>query len=234
MDILGRALLDYQNGRYTEDITTISSLEENGILPLPYLFRSYDEMPKLEQQALELCKGRILDVGCGSGSHALYLQERGFTVTALDHSKGAIEVCQQRGLQSTIQTDFLSYSNETFDTLLLLMNGVGLAGSLQALPEFLAHCKTLLRPNGQLLLDSSNILYMFDKDDDGGYWIPGDVTYYGEVRFQMEYRGKKGPVFDWLYLDYETLAGYAEANNFTCQLISEGDHYDYLARLGVT
>ena len=114
------------------------------------------------------------------------------------------------------------------------MNGVGLAGSLQALPEFLAHCKTLLRPNGQLLLDSSNILYMFDQDDDGGYWIPGNVAYYGEVRFQMEYRGKKGPVFDWLYLDYETLAGYAEANNFTCQLISEGDHYDYLARLGVT
>ena len=234
MDILGRALLDYQNGKYAEDITTISSLEENGVLPLPYLFRSYDEMPKLEQQALELCQGRVLDVGCGTGSHALYLQERGFAVTGLDRSKGAIDVCQQRGLQNTIQTDFLSYSNEAFDTLLLLMNGIGLAGTLKALPEFLTHCKALLRPNGQVLLDSSNILYMFEQDDDGGYWIPGNSAYYGEVRFQMQYRGKKGPVFDWLYLDYKTLAGYAETNNFTCQLISEGEHYDYLARLGVT
>ena len=234
MDILGRALLDYQNGNYTEDIATISSLEENGVLPLPYLFRSYDEMPKLEQQALALCYGSVLDVGCGTGSHSLYLQERGLSVTGLDQSAGAIQVCQQRGLQNTVQTDFRSYSDETFDTILLLMNGIGLAGTLQALPKFLAHCETLLRPNGQILLDSSNIIYMFEQEDDGGYWIPGDIAYYGEVRFQMQYRGEKGPVFDWLYLDYKTLANYADAKNFSCELICEGGHYDYLARLRLT
>ncbi|MEM8508286.1 MAG: class I SAM-dependent methyltransferase [Bacteroidota bacterium] len=231
MDILGKALLDYQNGKYTRDITTFSTIEEKGTLPLPYLFRSFDKMPKLERQALKLCSGKVLDIGCGAGSHALYLQEKGLSVTGLDHSAGAIQVCQQRGLTHTIQTDFLSYSGEAFDTLLLLMNGIGLAGTLQALPEFLAHCKTLLRPNGQVLLDSSNLIYMFEQDEDGGYWIPGDIAYYGEVRFQMEYMGKKGLVFDWLYLDYVTLANYAEAKKFECELISEGEHYDYLARL---
>ncbi len=234
MDVLGRALLDYQNGRYTEDIATNSSLEENAVLPLPYLFRSYPEMPKLEQEALALSYGSVLDIGCGAGSHSLYLQEKGMEVTGLDRSVGAIKVCQQRGLKNMVQADFLSYSQKTFDTLLLLMNGIGLAGKLKELPQFLTHCKTLLRPNGQILLDSSDILYMFEQDEDGGYWIPGNVDYYGEVSFQMEYLDKKGPVFDWLYLDYPTLEIYAREKKLRCELICEGAHYDYLAKLSLT
>lgn len=234
MDILGRALLDYHNGNYSEDITTVSSLEDKGSLPLPYLFRAFDAMPALEKKALKLCYGRVLDIGCGAGNHTLYLQQQGLSVMGLDRSAGAVQVCQQRGIKDAIRSDFLSFTAGTFDTLLFLMNGIGLAGTLTALPEFLDHCKTLLRPNGQILLDSSNILYMFEQDDDGGYWIPGDTAYYGEVRFQMEYKGEKGPVFDWLYLDYETLANYAKAKNLMPELIFEGEHYDYLARLRVT
>ena len=99
-DLFGQALLDYQNGNYTEDIITSTNISDEDILPIPYLFRAFKDMPKLEQQALKLCKGSILDVGCGSGSHSLQLQKEGLKVKAIDISKGAIEVAKQRGVQT--------------------------------------------------------------------------------------------------------------------------------------
>lgn len=231
MDIFGQALLDFQKGNYTEDIVTYSSLEEEDIMPLPYLFRNFEEMPFLEQRALNLAAGRVLDVGCGAGNHCLYLQEKGFDVLGLDSSEGAIAVCLQRGVKGTLNADFFGFSKGQFDTLLFMMNGIGIVGKLQRLPQFLDHCRSILNPNGQILLDSSNIIYMFEQDEDGGYFIPGNQDYYGEVEFQMAYKNKKGPIFDWLYLDFITLKHIAESKNFDCELICEGEHYDYLARL---
>ena len=172
MDIFGKALLDYQKGNYIEDIKTFSSLNEEDTIPLPYLFRNYGEMPEIEQKALQLCRGSVLDIGCGTGSHSLYLQEKELQVTALDSSKGAIETCKQRGVKSTQNCSILDYKNQKFDTLLLLMNGIGIVGKLELLMTYLTHFKSLLNPNGQILLDSSDIIYMFDADEDGGYWIP--------------------------------------------------------------
>ncbi len=233
MDIFGNALLDYQQERYTADIKTFSSLDEEDTIPLPYLFRSYGEMPSLEKKALQLCKGKVLDIGAGAGSHSLWLQQHGKDVTALDSSQGAIRTCELRGIKKTAHTDFLSYSGIQFDTLLLLMNGIGIAGKLAHLKRYLAHLRSVLNPNGQILLDSSNIIYMFEQDDDGGYWIPQDVDYYGEVSFKMEYKGQQGPSFDWLYLDFETLKRSCFLEGFNCDLVSEGEHYDYLARLSL-
>ena len=232
-DILGRALLDYHNGRYTEDIKTYSSLDEEDILPLPYLFRSYAEMPFLEQKALEFCKGKILDIGCGAGNHSLYLQEQGYEVVALDSSKGAIDVCELRGIKNTICEEVLHFNTGKFDTLLLLMNGIGIAGKLKTLDDILNKFKSLLNPNGQTLLDSSDIIYMFERDGDGGHWVSNDSTYYGEVDFSMQYKNLKSVPFPWLYIDFNTLRRAAENNNLDCQLIFEGEHYDYLARLSL-
>ena len=230
-DVFGMALKDYQNGRYTEDIKTFSSLDEEDVIPVPYLFRTYGEMPKLEQKALQLAQGKVLDIGAGAGSHALYLQNKGFKVTALDHSEGAITVCKNRGVESTVLNNILEYSEEKFDTLLLLMNGIGLAGKLKNLSGFLQHLASLLRPNGQILLDSSDIVYMFEQDDDGGYWIPDNGSYYGEVEFEMEYKGQKSKPFDWVYVDMNTLRNACESNSLDCELVISGEHYDYLARL---
>ncbi|MEM7487017.1 MAG: class I SAM-dependent methyltransferase [Bacteroidota bacterium] len=232
-DIFGTALLDYQHENYSEDIKTYSSLDEEDVIPLPYLFRSYNEMPPLEQKALDLAKGKVLDIGCGAGSHALYLQNKGLEVTALDASKGAIEVCKERGVKTTVQNTILDYQESRFDTLLLLMNGIGLAGKLIGLVGFLNHLRSLLLPNGQILLDSSDIIYMFDQDEDGGFWIPNNGNYYGEVRFTLEYRGQKGNPFNWLYVDFNTLKNACETNGFNCELVSQGKHYDYLARLSL-
>ncbi|WP_350293587.1 methyltransferase domain-containing protein [uncultured Croceitalea sp.] len=231
LDVFGQALLDYQKGAYTEDIKTCSSLDEEDSIPLPHLFRTYKKMPLLEKKALELCKGSILDIGAGAGSHSLYLQGKGHRVCALDISLGAIETCKLRGVKKTTHSNILDYSGTEFDTLLLLMNGIGIVEKLKNLNGYLKHFKSILKPSGQILLDSSDIIYMYDEDEDGGYWIPESINYYGEVEFTMQYKNRKSKPFGWLYLDYNALRNACEANNLKCELVSEGKHYDYLARL---
>ncbi|KJD32068.1 methyltransferase [Tamlana nanhaiensis] len=228
-DIFGKALIDYQNGNYTEDIITSTSISDEDELPLPYLFRSFSEMPKLEQQALKKCQGTILDVGCGAGSHSLYLQKKGFAVKAIDVSEGAITVTKQRGVK---QAEVLNVLNETktFDTILLLMNGTGIFQELTQVSKYLTHLKSLLKPNGQILIDSSDIKYMY-LDDDGGYWQDMNASYYGELDYFLSYKGEKEVPMKWLYLDFDTLKLACETVGLKCELIGEGEHYDYLAQL---
>lgn len=234
-DLFGKALLDYQLGNYTEDIKTETSISEEDDLPLPYLFRSYAEMPGIEQKALELSYGKVLDVGCGAGSHALYLQqEKKLDVTAIDLSPGAIEVCKLRGVRHAKVQDLMEMEpNQKFDTILLLMNGAGMCGRLKKLSSFLLKLKELLAVGGQILMDSSDIIYMFDEDADGGKWIPADQAYYGELDYIVRYKGEEEPAFEWMYIDYNTLQNAAIHHGFTCKLLLEGEHYDYLARLTV-
>lgn len=229
-DILGTALLDYYNNKYTEDIITESTISEADEIPLPYLFRSYKEMPIIEQKALQLAKGNVLDVGCGAGSHSLYLQNvKHLNVTAIDISIGAIEVTKLRGVKNSLNKNLFEIK-EQYDTLLLLMNGIGICGKLERINVFLQHLKSLLKPKGQILLDSSDIIYMFDQEEDGSVLVNPD-EYYGEVEFSMSYKGKISEKFDWLYLDYNTLQNACHANNLNCELVKEGEHYDFLARM---
>lgn len=232
-DVIGKALIDFENGNYTEDITTYSSLGEKDVIPLPYLFRDYDAMPIIEQKALDICRGKVLDVGCGSGSHSLYLQKKGFEVTGVDTSEGAVATAKLRGVANVLHSNVFDYSGMKFDTILLLMNGIGISGQFNEVGRLMTKLETLLNPGGQILLDSSDIIYMFVLDDDGGYWVPNNGKYYGEVEFTMEYKGLKSAPFNWLYLDFKNLKELAEQNNLSCELVCEGPHYDYLARLRV-
>tara|TARA_B100000809_G_scaffold266760_2_gene331291 strand:+ start:27216 stop:27923 length:708 start_codon:yes stop_codon:yes gene_type:complete len=231
-DIYGAALLDYQKKLYTEDLCTYSSIAGEDAMQLSYLFRSFKEMPTLEQKALKEAKGSILDIGAGAGSHSLYLQEEKKEVTAIDISEGAIEVCNSRGIKKAMTQDIWKLKNQQFDTILALMNGTGICGKLENLGPFLEHLKTLLSKKGQILMDSSDIIYMFE-DEEGEHWIPSDIAYYGEVSFQMGYKKNKGPKFDWLYVDFNTLQRCANSSGLHCELIEEGKHYDYLAKLTI-
>jgi SAM-dependent methyltransferase len=232
-DLFGKALLDFQTNNSPEDLITETSISEADEMSVAYLFRSYDEMPKMEQRALQLAKGRVLDVGCGAGSHSLYLQkERSLDVLSIDISPNAIKACILRGLKNAIVEDIKTLENKKFDTILLLMNGTGIFKTLKETPAFLQKLKSLLNPNGQILIDSSDIIYMFDDDEDGGKWITAD-NYYGELTFTISYKNETEVTFPWLYLDYNTLQNASIANGLQCELILEGEHYDYLARLFV-
>jgi SAM-dependent methyltransferase len=233
-DLFGKAILDYQTNNAPEDLITETTISEEDEMSVAYLFRSYDEMPQMEQKALQLAKGKILDVGCGAGSHSLSLQnERNLDVTSIDISANAIQACILRGLKNAKVQDVMTLENEKYDTILLLMNGAGMCGKLKNIPSFLLKLKSLLNPGGQILLDSSDIIYMFDDDEDGGKWIPSKNEYYGEIVFNISYKGEKEKPFDWMFIDYNTLQNAALDNGFLCELILEGEHYDYLAKLSI-
>lgn len=233
-DLFGKAMYDFQTNNNPEDIITETSISEEDEMSVSYLFRSYNEMPKLEQKALQLTFGKTLDVGCGAGSHSLSLQnDRKLDVTAIDISEKAIETCKLRGVKNVKVQNILDFEGEKFDTILLLMNGTGIFGKLENCNQYLSKLKSLLNPGGQILIDSSDIIYMFDEDEDGGKWIPSSNDYYGELVFNITYKGEKEDAFDWLYLDYNTLQNAANANGLKCELILEGDHYDYLAKLSL-
>ena len=244
-DLFGKAILDYQTNNSPEDLITETSISEADEMSVAYLFRDFKDMPKLEQKALQLAKGKILDVGCGAGSHALYLQEKGFDVTAIDISKNVIKACELRGLKNCKVSDVLDLDTDTstalsmtnqnnnkYDTILLLMNGTGIFGKMIHVSKFLQKLKSPLNDDGQILIDSSDLIYMYDQDEDGAYEVPAN-GYYGELTFTIQYKGETEDTFDWLYLDYNTLQNAAIANGLQCELILEGKHFDYLAKLSV-
>ncbi len=230
-DPLGEAMLAFQSGNSEAEITVISNIAEDDVIPVAYLFRSFEEMPELEQLALQECRGKVLDVGAGAGSHALWLQQKGADVTAFDISDKAVEAMKKRGLENVFAADFWQFqSPEKYDTVLLLMNGIGLAGKLEKLPEFFKKLKTLLSPGGQILLESSDILYMFEEED-GSVVLDLNSAYYGEVDYQMAFKGQKGKVFPWLFVDYLLLTDYAEQEGFKTEYLYEGENNEYLAKL---
>ena len=232
-DLFGQAILDYQTENNPENLYTETSISELDVMPIDYLFRDFDEMPTFEQKALALTKGKTLDVGAGAGSHALYLQEKGFHVKAIDISPKAIETCKLRGVKNTEVINLLDVStDEKYDTILLLMNGTGIFQNLFVIGVYLEKLKSLLTPNGQVLIDGTDILYMFDDDDDGGKWIPGDKNYYGEVDFIVHYKGMQDEPIEWLYLDFDTLKNACEHHGLHCKRVLK-DEDSYLAKITI-
>ena len=224
------AFYDFLNGKTNAKIIVHCNKGETEETPISYFFRNYDKMPVLEKKALSLCKGKVLDIGAGSGVHSLYLQNQGIDITALDIKPGFVDVMNKRGIRNTVVTDIFDYKNEKFDTLLMLMNGIGFTQNFEGLKNFLIQAKTLLNEGGQIILDSSDLLYLYE-DDDGYFSINLNEEYYGEVEYIIEYDGIKGEMFRWLYIDFGNLSQIAEETGLKCEMIFEDDHYNYLARL---
>ena len=232
-DPMGRAISDWFHTGKAGKLRVLSSMFYEDEIPVATLFRDFGEMPVQEQKAIELCRGKVLDVGAGSGCHSIVLKERGIEATAIDISVLSVEVMKERGLDARNINFFDETFTDKFDTILLAMNGIGIVGKIERLPMFFRSIKRLLAPGGQVLLDSSDIRYVF-MDEDGGMDIDLAAGYYGEIDYKMRYKNITGTPFDWLYIDFDTLQMYAEEHGFTCEKCIDGDHYDYLARLTVS
>ncbi|MCD8179297.1 MAG: class I SAM-dependent methyltransferase [Tannerellaceae bacterium] len=230
-DPMGHALTDYLNYGKAGKLRVFSTLFEEDEIPVKQLFRKPEELPALEQTALQLAAGNILDVGAGSGCHSLALQKAGKKVCGIDISPLSVEVMKQRGVTTAKQINlFDTHFTGQFDTILMLMNGSGIIGKLENLPAFFRRMKLLLAPGGTILMDSSDLRYLFEEED-GSFLINLNDDYYGEIDFRMQYKNIQGESFHWLYIDYQTLDLYAQQNGFCTELIQEGEHYDYLVRI---
>ena len=227
---MGAAILDYQTKGKAGKLSILSSMFDEDEMPVKHLFRNLEEMPMLEQKALSLAKGKVLDVGAGAGCHALALQAQSIAVKAIDISPLSCEAMELRGVMDAECINLFDEHLETgFDTILLLMNGTGIAGKIGNLPALFNRLKALLNKGGQILIDSSDIKYIYENED-GSFDINLNAAYYGEVDYQMVYKDVKGDSFDWLYVDFPLLKSIAESCGLHGELIAEGEHYDYLAR----
>lgn len=227
---MGAAIHDYFRNGSAETLIVHSSMFEDDEIPVETLFRRFEQMPAIEKVALEMAHGDILDVGAAAGCHSLALAEMGKSSVAIDISPLSVSVMKERGVDAH-HVDFYDESfTDKFDTVLMLMNGTGIIGNLDNIPAFFARLEQLLRPGGVVLIDSSDLRYLFEEED-GSLMIDLADDYYGQLDYQMEYKDVLGEPFDWLYLDFETLSFYAEENGFAAELVVEGEHYDYLAAL---
>ena len=230
-DPMGAAIRDYHLRGKAARLRVMSSMFDEDEMPVDHLFRTFDDMPHLEQKALNMAYGKVLDIGAGAGCHALALQERGMDVKAIDISPLSCDVMKERGIKDVDCVNlFCKQLQGKYDTLLLLMNGTGIAGKLSQLPALLNRLKELLSEEGQILIDSSDLKYIYENED-GSMDIDLNAPYYGEVDYQMQYRDIKGEPFDWLYTDPMLLASVSKQCRLQCQIMEQGEHYDYLAKL---
>lgn len=225
MDVFGEALKDQFRKPPSETLWVHNNYDEPEEMPVEIYFRNENEMPELELKALSLCKGKVLDVGAGVGSHALILQKRGLDVTGMDISAAAVTIMKQRGLKQALEGNILTYKGEKYDTLLFMMNGIGLTGSIPGLNNFLIHVKDLLNEGGQLVFDSSDLAYLYQEI---AFPMNG---YYGEVSFRYEYKSVKGNWFKWIYVDQATMRSIAKASGWDIEIVFEDGNDQYLARL---
>jgi hypothetical protein len=227
-DPIGKAILDYAKNRKPEDIIVSSEICEDDIIPVEVLFRKFEEMPELEKVALQRAKGKVLEVGAGAGVHAMEMMDNGLEVYAIDHSAGAVSHMKEKGIQAE-KIDFFDFKGKKFDTITMLMNGIGIAGTLANLEQTLLHCKSLLNEGGKILCDSSDIKYLYE-DEDGALWVDLNSEYYGNFRFQMKFKGEIGPWFDWLYVDFDNLFQVAKKCGMKASRVFEKDD-NYLAEI---
>jgi SAM-dependent methyltransferase len=226
-DIYGKFLKDYLANGKTDAIWLHNNYAEAELMEPEIFFRKEWELSDLELLAIRCCRGKVLDIGAGAGAISLILQRRNIDVTALEISPGAVEVMKNRGVEKIINQDIFKYNGEKFDTLLLLMNGIGFCQFLDQIEVFLLHAKTLLKPNGQILFDSSDVSYLYENKpyEDHGY--------FGEIDYQYEYKNQKGDWFSWIYIERDLMEEIALKCGYQMEILFDDGNDQYLAKLNV-
>lgn len=223
-DLHGKAILSYYKGDTTSSLTIYNNYDEPEEMPVEVFFRDEMDFSVLENLALIECKGKVLDLGAGAGALSLTLQARGVDVTALENSPGCIEVLQKSGIKNCLLADYQNHHG-TYDTILSMMNGIGLAGTLDKVPAFLRKCMSLLNEGGQLLIDSSDISYLYEEG------VPKPKGYFGEVQYQYAFKNEKDLWFDWVYVDQNTLKQICNSMELKMEILHTDEMDQYLCSI---
>lgn len=232
MSPYGKALLDYYQG---DDSVEIIYHRDDGYSiksPVQIFFREESNMSKIEKKALQLCFGDVLDIGAGTGLHSLFLQNKGLNVKAIDISPETVEIMENRGVKNVECRDVYEYQDEKFDTLLMLLHGIGITGDLDGMHKFLKHAYDLTTPNGIILFDSLDVrctenprhLEYHEFNRKRGRYI-------GEIQMKIEYKGEIGKSFKWLHIDPDTLSEEIKKTRWKCEIIHKEPSGDYLTKL---
>lgn len=202
------------------------------LLPVSHFFRSEEAFVPLERAALARCRGRILDVGAGTGLHTLVLRARGLTVSAIDVHPAVVELMHGRGVADARCIDFFSLQDDPFDTLLLLGHGIGMVGDLPGLRRFMAHACRLVDPTGCVVLHSLDVRRTMEPRH-RAYHAANRAAgrYIGQIGMQFRFLDVEGPMCDWLHVDPETLGSEAASAGWSCTVVLQDDGGDYLAEL---
>lgn len=223
-DLPGKAIHDFHFLQSKTKLFVRDTFGPKVEMPVSYYFRKIELMPELERKAIGLCRGKVLDIGAAAGSHALQLQKNGLDVTALEISPSACEVMKDRGVQKIICEDFFKFKGEKYDTLLLMMNGIGISSTLDGFLKFLEKAEDLLTENGQIIFDSCDVSYMYEN-------LQKPDQYYGQIKCRYEYDGNFTDWFHWLYLDRQTMRDLANKSGWKVKIALEDRSDQYLAVL---
>jgi len=226
-DILGSAVFDFLNEELNETLWIENTYGEPEEMPLEHFFRGREDMPEIELYALKHCRGKVLDVGAAAGAHSLLLQEINIKVHALDVSPLLAKTMKKRGVKQILEKDIYALRDGNYQTLLLLMNGIGICQTISGLEKILIHFKRILAKDGQILFDSSDVAYLYENTAK-----PKD-KYYGEIEYRYSYKNQKGDWFSWLYIDFETLRNIAINAGFKSELLAQDEQGHYLCRLTI-
>ena len=227
-DLLGEVIRKhYFEGRVNEVGLMIDG-EEDEPMSSAHFFRGRQEVNEAETVALSLCRGRVLDVGAGAGCHALILQELGFDVVAVEKSEGGCEVMRSRGVKEVLELGGMDVNAGMFDTILLLMNGFGIAGTEQGLIELLLHLKGMLAPGGKILGDSTDIHYFKEYQSE----IDLSKQSHNEVLFEIHALGKVER-FPWIFPDEVLLEAIAEEIGLQFNVVMYSDDHHFLCEFYV-
>lgn len=231
MNPFSAALLDYHNG---DESAAFVMLRDDGFrqrVPVSVFF-SKEDFPPLEAHALELCQGHVLDIGAAAGRHSIHLIQKGFQVTSLDILPETEIILRKRGVTRIITSDILTFSGERFDTLLMLMNGIGMVGTLDGLDRFLDHAHEIISPCGRIICDSIDVSVTADpvhvacrEQNIASGQTPG------QQRFTMTYGDVTGYPFDWLHIDFPALSLHAGKAGWNAGLVDSEGNGHYLCQL---
>jgi len=224
-DVFGQALLDFYNDTFQSPLLLHNDYGPPEIIPIEHYFVDYEDYSDLELCAMDHIRGKTLDVGSATGRHVIHLQDVGIDATAMDSSQICTDLMRQLGVDHIITDDIYNYQESRFDSISMLMNGIGIAGNISGLKKLLTHLENILTPGGQVIADSSDIRYLYEDEP-----LPAG-NYFGELNFHYEYKMEIGEAFKWLYIDPDTLSEVAQSVGWSCQILFEDNAQAYLARL---